>query len=515
MACHEASNPGPDAESLSGMTLTLTKRRVAVFLALLLGALIIVGLLARQALTGLAVSAVLQLAGASEVSFTIAEASPWRVTIEDIAFQVRAQQVSAKRVSFTRPHWWTPSLGTVRVEQARVPLAIDAAGVTLPIPGTERKAPASSGPSRVPFEEISVDGQLLVKIAALPEQALDVKVMAKPTNSARWDGRVQAGAPGLKIEGSAGFDLVTNELDFKVPVMEADLKAWQGFLQQLIPLPGGLWEVEGKVTGNTEGRLSGEGVAATARVLVREGRMRSPDGKISADGIDGQLEFTDLKNVVTRPGIMRIRELLVGQLRLQELDCEFAFQGSDQGAFSRVRLKTLGGSVSAEPFSYRFSRAELDAVVRVDGISIEEIMALTPDLPAKATGRVSGRFPIQIDDAGLRLGTGWLQLTPGFQAELQLKAGGLLTGGASPGSPSYAVLKKVETGLLKLKVTELRLDIRPPDAPAGRSAQLHVAGEPVDPEVKAPVILDLNVNGPLEKLINLGLDSRLSFGTKP
>ena len=142
-------------------------------------------------------------------------------------------------------------------------------------------------------------------------------------------------------------------------------------------------------------------------------------------------------------------------------------------------------------------------------------MALTRDLPAKAVGRVDGRFPLRLDDSGVRLGTGWLQLKPGVHAEIQFNATGLLTGGAAPSSPSYAVLKKVESGLLKLKVSELRLDIRPPNAPAGRTARLHLAGAPVDPDVKAPVILDLNVNGPLEKLINLGLDSRLSFGSKP
>jgi hypothetical protein len=85
----------------------------------------------------------------------------------------------------------------------------------------------------------------------------------------------------------------------------------------------------------------------------------------------------------------------------------------------------------------------------------------------------------------------------------------------STSSPSYAVLKKVESGLLKLGLTELRLEIRPPNAPAGRSATLHIAGAPLDPGVKAPVTLDLNVNGPLERLLNMGLDSRLSLGTKP
>ena len=124
-------------------------------------------------------------------------------------------------------------------------------------------------------------------------------------------------------------------------------------------------------------------------------------------------------------------------------------------------------------------------------------------------------LPLRIDAAGLRLGTGWLQLKPGVHAEIQFNTSGLLTRGVSPGNPSYAVLKKVESGLLKLKINELRLDIRPPNAPPGRSAQLHIAGEPVDPDVKAPVVLDLNVNGPLEQLINLGLDSRVSFGSKP
>src|SRR5258708_7319341 len=86
------------------MTITLSKRRV------LLGA------------AGLAVTL---LAGASEIKFTITEASPWRVVVEDIGFSVRTQGFAAKRVTFTRAHWWTPSLGTVRVEQARVPITVD------------------------------------------------------------------------------------------------------------------------------------------------------------------------------------------------------------------------------------------------------------------------------------------------------------------------------------------------------------------------------------------------------
>jgi hypothetical protein len=234
---------------------------------------------------------------------------------------------------------------------------------------------------------------------------------------------------------------------------------------------------------------------------------------IAAEGIAADLEFTDFALVTTKPGTLSIHELRTGQLIMRDLQATLALEGPDRIAVSQISLQTLGGRVGAEPFRLVPSRQELDAVLLVDDVSVEEVMALTKDLPAKATGRVNGRVPVRINQDGLRLGTGWLELKPGVYAELQLNAKGLLTGGAKPGSPGFAVLEKVESGLLKLKISELRLDIRPPNAPEGRSAQLHIAGEPVDKDVKAPVTLDLNVNGPLEKLINMGLDSRLSIGS--
>ena len=53
-------------------------------------------------------------------------------------------------------------------------------------------------------------------------------------------------------------------------------------------------------------------------------------------------------------------------------------------AVSRVSFAALGGTVSTEPFNYFPSLRELETVVLVDGINVEEVMALTRDLPAKA-----------------------------------------------------------------------------------------------------------------------------------
>lgn len=498
------------------MTITLTKRRVLLALAACGFASVVALLMARVALTGMAVNALLRMGGASEIRFNVAGASPWRVVLEDIGFQIRTQVFEARRITVARRHWWMPSLGAVSVEQARVPVTIDGSDVNpMAWARYSNGGAASTQPWQAPLEDLSVDGQLVVKAAGVPPQELAVKIAAHLTPGKTWEASVQADGPGFALQGEATYDVGQDDLRFKVPSVSLDVKTWEGFVRRLVVIPGGGWEAEGKFTGAAEGRLAGKELTTTGTVQLKEGRAKNDTLGVNAEGIELTLEFTDFAKVITKPGSLRIRELRAGKLQLRAMDYLFALDGPGKIAILRATFQALGGTVSTEPFNYFPNLREVDAVVLVDGLSVEEIMALTQDLPAKATGRVNGRFPLRIDDSGLRLGTGWLQLKPGVAAEIQFNTSGLLTGGMAQGSPSYTVLKKIESGLLKLKVNEMRLDIRPPNAPAGRSAQLHLAGEPVDPEVKAPVILDLNVNGPLEKLINLGLDSRLSFGTKP
>jgi hypothetical protein len=495
------------------MTFTLSKRRLFVGLAAFLLAAAGVLWLARQALTGLAVNGLLQLAGASEISFTITEATPWRVQVDDIGFHVRGQTFAAKRVSFERPHWWTPSLGKVRVEQASAPVAIEALRSspqsTAPSPDT------TSFPRKLPFQELSLDGKLLLPPAAEGGPAIAVVLAAHIDQRDHVIARLKADGPGLTVQAEADVTLASSEVTFRLPAFALDLKTWQPFVQEQLALPLGDWVLEGKITGSAEGRSAGGQLTGSARLQLRESRAASTAKAIDVTGIEAEMEIIDFAHFTTKPATLRVRELRTGQLALRDLHFELQFENPKQLYITKATLQTLGGTVAAEPFRYRLDRPELDAVVVAEGINVEDVMALTPDLPAKASGRVNGRLPLRIDAEGLKFGTGWMQLKPGAYAEIQFAAAGLLTSGVSPADPRYAVMKKVESGLLKLKVSELRLDIRPPDAPENRSAQLHIAAAPVDPQLTAPVILDLNVNGPLEKLINLGLDSRISFGSKP
>ena len=466
----------------------------------------------RGPLTQAAVTAGLQRIGAGDIKLDVIRSTPWLVQLQNLAFKIKTQSYAAERVTMERAHWWLPTLGTVRLEGIRVPLTIDGSDTNPFAWASYAGEPSASGGSiTVPMEKLSVDGQVIVRTTG-HEQALELKFAAQPAGKDTWTGTLQATGPGLSFNAEASYVLTGKRMSFHSTTLSLELKPWQDIIQRLAVMPMGPWTIDGRITGNINGTFAENKLAMDGWFRLEQGQLKNSDGGLSADGIEGNVQFIDLAHFQSSPGTLRVRELRTGKLVANELDAELTFLTSEHLAVNRLTVKIFGGSISAEPFKLALEKQELEAVVLADDLDVEKIMAMSKDLPAKASGRVDGRLPVRIDEHGLRLGTGWLQLKQGVYAEMQLTADGLLTGGMSTKSPSYAVMKRVESGLLRLKLGALRLDVRPPDAQRGQTARLHMEGDPVDPSVKAPVILDLNVNGPLEQLLNFGLKDNVSFG---
>jgi len=465
----------------------------------------------RWAVLPWALGSALKAGGASEVTFAVQRASPWRLQVANLGFNLEAIQFAAASVSLERSHWWTPSLGKLRVKDARMEVDVDRLAARAPAVGA---APAaSSPPGGIPFEEISIEGRVVLRTGDEPDQTLVVGFAARPLGEAAWRGEATVAAPGFAVAIEASYRLPGQELDFQTTALRLDLQPWQKWAEHWAPLPGGPWELAGALTGEVSGYYRDGKFVARGEFHLRESRVTNPGlGGLTAEGIEADVEVADLSQFLTRKAALRAKTVTSGKIVLTDVAAEFSRTESGRFDVTALSARALGGTLSVEPFVYRPGDPGVAAVVRAEDIQAEQVMALTQDLPARASGRLSGRLPVRYDGDQLRFGTGWLGLKEGDSAEIQFHAAGLLTAGTSPKSPQYAVLKKVEDGILKLKVTELRLDIRPPNAPASRTAQLHVVGAPVDPEVKAPVTLDLNVNGPLESLINLGMKSGASMG---
>lgn len=498
------------------MSAPAPRRRLWPWVVAVLGVGLLTLVFARRPLAAAVLNTSLRLAGAGDVRFAVTEASPWEVEVQDLSLSFRTQRFAADRVRIERASWWQPSLGAVRVAGARVPLTLDGsdtnpwAWATYSGSGGGAVSPAAA--LAVPADEVTVDGVLAVQVAGQKEQEVRVQFAARLEDDRSWSGRFTAEATGFKAEAEGTLDPATLAARFHVRHAELDLARWQGYIQQLVVLPAGRWDLGGLLSGTAEGGYAGGKLTAHATVSLRDGMLGYPPRSLVATGVSADFTITDLDRFITAPGLVRIAELKAGEIRATALELELAFDTAERIAVSRATIEAFGGRLAAEPFKVFPRSDELEATLLVDGMDVKQVLALVKDAPAKAQGRVDGRVPIRIDAGGLRFGTGWLELKRGVHAEVQFNASGLLTRGVAPNDLRYPTLQRIEAGLLRLKLNELRLDLRPPGGPPGRSATIRLAGEPVDPTVKAPVNLDLNINGPLEKLLNLGLDSRVSFG---
>ena len=103
-----------------------TNRRVFLGGGAVICILLSVAVVVRLSLATLALGFALQKAGASSVMLNVTSFSPWRVVVEKVGFLFQDQGFSAARVSLERSHWWSSSLGRIRVEDVRLPVNVAA-----------------------------------------------------------------------------------------------------------------------------------------------------------------------------------------------------------------------------------------------------------------------------------------------------------------------------------------------------------------------------------------------------
>lgn len=480
------------------MKLSSLNRRLLVSAVVLLG-LAATLLWLRPWLGGYAIRTVLGMTGATAIRFHLVAAVPSRLVVEDLEFRIKSQVFAARRLTLDRPRWWRFSLGKVQVEGARADLTVDGTDSNPWLWTAFEGTAAPAEPAGLPVESLVLDGEVTVRAALQPDQRLTVKLEGAPKGKSDWVGSLVIDGPGFKLAGGGTLLGWGTELDFQVNSAELDLKTWQGFIQRTMLLPDGPWDMGGRLTGVAEGHVTSRRFAATARVSLRDGRMRARTLDIAAAGVEADLEFSDLWKLRTKSGVLRVQELRVGRLPLQEVQADIGLWGDQTLAVAGVTFRTLGGRVTAGPFNYFLSQREVVTTLQVDGLDLARLLELAPEVSAGISGRVGGSFAVRIQDTGVRVDPGFLTLQPGVAAELECSPTALVRSGATMPDGSLAVLKSAGTKPVRMRLGALRLDIRPPGLPLGCSARLQVAGE--TPE--GPLAFDLNVNGSIEKYLDI------------
>jgi hypothetical protein len=457
--------------------------------------LVLVVLAARFWAGGYAVRTVLGMAGASAIHYSRVEATPWRVVVHDLEFRVRTQDFKSRRVTVERDTWWMASLGRIRVEEAQIPVVLDGSDRDPWNWTSYEDTGLGDEPVNLPFQTLDLSGELIVRMAALPDRPIAITLEGRPKGGSSWIGSLEAEGVGFHLAGVGSLLRAGQELDFQVNSASLDLGVWSDYIQHLVLLPGGTWRMQGRLSGVAEGKVTAKRFAATARVSLREGGMKLANRDIAATGAEADLEFSDLWKLRTKSGALRLSELRVGVLPLREITADFGLWGGEEIMLNTADFSALGGRVRVDPLKFRLSQRELMATLNVSGLDLARLPEIVADLAVPLTGRMDGSFPLRIQDTGIRLERGQLRLRPGQVAGMQVNAATLLRSGAVFSEETQAILKNAGGRSLPLVVREFAFDLRPADIPLGCTARVSAAG---DSEV-GPLSFVYHVNGSVER----------------
>jgi len=318
---------------------------------------------------------------------------------------------------------------------------------------------------------------------------------------------------GLRVEGGATLD-PAGEGEWRIAAARVDLGEWFGWLAPRWAPDVQTVAVAGDLAATGEGTWRGGRLAGRVKATVRDGSVDDVARKVRLDGVSLELALDEL--APRRAPAGQVIAWTGGKfdvLRLGAGRVEFAVSG-DSVEVTAAELEVLGGRLRVGGLRFDLATPEFAVKASMHRIELAQLLRFLPPVLAEARGKVEGSVTLRRDGRGIAVDEGRFALEPGETAELRLTPG--LTQIAA-GMPEvvrthYPGLTQLEAGGVPLRAHELEIRLTPGGDADGRTARVHVAGGPEDPALRAPVVIDVNVRGPLEQLVRMGTDSRLRFG---
>lgn len=244
--------------------------------------------------------------------------------------------------------------------------------------------------------------------------------------------------------------------------------------------------------------------------IVR-GNVRLLDGSFAQEGmrVSGlTAEIPFLKGVsfrtLGRP-FLAFTNAVSGKIQFQRGRAEFQVT-PEEFFLEKAEIGWCDGTLASTCFHFNFRDPAGKVTFFADKVNLGQLMSSYMPVHGKMDGALYGRIPIGIEKGKLRLYDGFLYSTPGKGGSLKITDPddmGLLLAAAGIAGDIQGPLAKA---LSDMDFSVLKLDLLPADSLSGDSTlRITVTGKSNNKDWPAPVNLQLNLHGPLEAMVNMGL----------
>lgn len=323
---------------------------------------------------------------------------------------------------------------------------------------------------------------------------------------------------------------------WKIPGQTMKGEELKRMLDQLEEV-GRAWSVAGEVELQGEGKWENDEVSGEVRMKWQAPEIR---------GLDGGLAVLQVR----AEEVAEIAETALGRVNVS-----LEWEGMDMGGFQteagRVEahrdrgaaiwkieageVAVWGGTVKLRELEYDPEARAVPLEFALDELAAQEMAKFIPESLTSASGRVSGNVALEWTPTGgveVKAGRLGLTVTESSQVLLAPQPGlfshrvpakietlprwlGPIARWMAVVNPARAELEGIEQGQRWMQVETLTVDLRPDGPAGGRTAELRLVAHPEGAGLVERIDFTVNVTGPWQELIQLGLDKRSSMQVGP
>lgn len=320
-------------------------------------------------------------------------------------------------------------------------------------------------------------------------------------------------AAGLRLRGAAELD-PAGEGGWTLSEAAIDLGQWFGWVVTRVMPDASATSLGGKLAVRGAGSWRGGVLSGSVELELRDGRYEDPVRKLVVEGLELQLTIEDL--TARRSAAQQILTWTGGHfdtIPFGKGTVVFAVEG-ETIRVAKATVAVLGGELQIGPTLFAAGKPDFTVTAQMRGLEIQQTLFLLPPVLAAAQGRLDGQLALRRSDAGIQVGAGQLSLRPGDTADLRFTPTPGLLSAHLPAAvrQHYPGLGEMETGGIPLRAERLEVLLTPAGDEDGRTASVRIEGGPANAALKSPVVLQLNVRGPLDSVVKIGTSDKLRFG---
>ncbi len=323
--------------------------------------------------------------------------------------------------------------------------------------------------------------------------------------------------PGMRVIVNGAIEKGGVSIDAEIPLHHLD---GEFDLGKIAPAAAGI-QINGQVAGFANLTIDGTDTAGSGRFRFNQGQLRQESRSLLLDGINMEIQFKDLPQLMTPPQQrLHVDHLSLGDLEAKHLDVDFQVEGQKALQINKAEINWSQGTINTSSIRITPDMAAYSVTLICEGLHLANVLEQLGATEASGEGTVSGRIPIRWSKGHLSFDKGYLISTPGQTGTLQLTGTEKLLVGLPPGTPQHTQLDIATEALkdyiyksakLNLQseadhlLLKLQLDGKPnkllPFAYDQNLGQFkRVAGEG-QADFKG-ISIDLNFKSPLNEIIN-------------